>query len=414
MRNRWTALAIIVVSFLQFTLNWFCIIPAFGGIVRDMGLSFPQVGAIVGMFIAGYGLAHIPGGWLAERYGLRRALLLGIAVESAGAALSGWATSFDLLLAARFVCGVGGSIYLGSAVGLTAAWFRGRELATANACVTGVAFTLGAAIGLFAWGSLVAALGWRESLLVGAVVGAATLAFTAALYPAPADAEAPAPANDRLGPDGFGQGSLRRVLGSRVLWLMGLAFLGGYGGYFSAAQLLPHFAQSQLKVGAEAAETLSVILLLSGIPGSLLGGWLADRMIGVVPLLLGGCLIEGVALALVPYLGFPGLELAAVAIGGAPIAAFVVWASIPGQLSGAFRIADVPTAIGLMLTIVAVGGAVVPPLYGWVAATRGYPAAWGFEGVLCAAFAMVALLAPAQHRRPRLAPNALPTSPLPR
>jgi len=68
-------------------LNWFCIIPAFGGIVHDMQLSFPQVGAIVGMFIAGYGLAHIPGGWLAERYGLRFALLLGIAVESLGAAL---------------------------------------------------------------------------------------------------------------------------------------------------------------------------------------------------------------------------------------------------------------------------------------------------------------------------------------
>ncbi len=401
MRNRWMALAIIFVSFLQFTLNWFCIIPAFGGIVRDMRLSFPQVGAIVGMFIAGYGLAHIPGGWLAERYGLRRALLLGIAVETLGAALSAWAASFDLLLAARFVCGVGGSIYLGSAVGLTTAWFRGRELATANACITGVAFTLGAAIGLFAWGSLVAALGWRDALLVGAGIGLATLAFTAALYPTPADAEAPAH-------DGLGMGSLRRVFGSRVLWLMGLAFLGGYGGYFSAAQLLPHFAQSELKVSAEAAETLSVILLLSGVPGSLLGGWLADRMVGVVPLLLGGCLVEGIALILVPHLGFPGLELAAAAIGGAPIAAFVVWATIPGQLGGAFRISDVPTAIGLMLTIVAVGGAVVPPLYGWVATTRGYAAAWGFEGVACLMFALVALLAPAQQRRRGLASSPVP------
>ena len=406
MRNRWIALAIIFVSFLQFTLNWFCIIPGFGGIVRDMGLSFPQVGAIVGMFIAGYGLAHIPGGWLAERYGLRRVLLLGIAVESLGAALSGWAPSFDLLLVARFVCGVGGSIYLGSAVGLTTAWFRGRELATANAIITGVAFTVGAAIGLFVWGSLIAALGWRDALLVGAGVGAAILVFTAALYPVPPAAEASALPETGLGADfpeaGLGAGSLRRVLGSRVLWLMGLSFLGAYGSYFSAAQLLPHFAQSELKVSAEAAETLSVILLLSGVPGALLGGWLADRMVGVVPLLLGGCLIEGVALILVPHLGFTGLEIAAIAIGGAPIAAFVVWITIPGQLSGAFRIADIPTAVGLMLTIVAVGGAVVPPLYGSIASTHGYGAAWGFEGVVCLMFALVAFLAPA-HRRLRVA-----------
>ena len=404
MRNRWIALAIIFVSFLQFTLNWFCIIPAFGGIARDMQLSFPQVGGIVGMFIAGYGLAHIPGGWLAERHGLRRALLLGIAVESLGAALSAWAPSFDLLLLARFVCGVGGSIYLGSAVGLTTAWFRGRELATANAVITGVAFTLGAGIGLFAWGSQVATLGWPGALLVGAGIGVGTLVFTAALYPMPADAEASAPPND-----GHGLGSLRRVLGNRMLWLMGLSFLGAYGSYFSAAQLLPHFAESELKVGAEAAETLSVILLLSGVPGSLLGGWLADRVIGVVPLLLGACLVEGVALSLVPYLNFTGLEVAAAAIGGAPIAAFVVWITIPGQLPGAFRISDIPTAVGLMLTIVAVGGAVVPPLYGFIATARGYGAAWGFEGVACFMFALVALLAPSQHRL-----RAVTASPAPR
>ena len=404
MRNRWIALAIIFVSFLQFTLNWFCIIPAFGGIARDMQLSFPQVGGIVGMFIAGYGLAHIPGGWLAERHGLRRALLLGIAVESLGAALSAWAPSFDLLLLARFVCGVGGSIYLGSAVGLTTAWFRGRELATANAVITGVAFTLGAGIGLFAWGSLVATLGWPGALLVGAGIGVGTLVFTAALYPMPADAEASAPPND-----GHGLGSLRRVLGNRMLWLMGLSFLGAYGSYFSAAQLLPHFAESELKVGAEAAETLSVILLLSGVPGSLLGGWLADRVIGVVPLLLGACLVEGVALSLVPYLNFTGLEVAAAAIGGAPIAAFVVWITIPGQLPGAFRISDIPTAVGLMLTIVAVGGAVVPPLYGFIATARGYGAAWGFEGVACFMFALVAFLAPSQHPL-----RAVTASPAPR
>jgi len=404
MRNRWIALAIIFVSFLQFTLNWFCIIPAFGGIMHDMQLSFPQVGAIVGMFIAGYGLAHIPGGWLAERYGLRRALLLGIAVESLGAALSAWAPSFDLLLLARFICGVGGSIYLGSAVGLTTAWFRGRELATANAVITGVAFTLGAGIGLFAWGSLVVALGWPDALLVGAGVGVGTLVFTAALHPMPADAEPSALPND-----GHGLGSLRRVFGNRMLWLMGLSFLGAYGSYFSAAQLLPHFAQSELKVSAEAAETLSVILLLSGVPGSLLGGWLADRVIGVVPLLLGACLVEGVALSLVPYLNFTGLEVAAAAIGGAPIAAFVVWITIPGQLPGAFRISDIPTAVGLMLTIVAVGGAVVPPLYGFIATTRGYGAAWGFEGVACFMFALVAFLAPSQHRS-----RAVTASPTPR
>jgi MFS transporter, ACS family, D-galactonate transporter len=130
MRNRWLALAIIFISFLQFTLNWFCIVPAFSEIMKEMKLSFTEVGGIVGMFIAGYGLAHIPGGWFAERYGMRAGMVFGIVVETIGAAVSSWSPSYGVLLFGRLLCGIGGSVYIGSAIGLTAAWFRGKELAT--------------------------------------------------------------------------------------------------------------------------------------------------------------------------------------------------------------------------------------------------------------------------------------------
>ena len=393
MNNRWVALAIIFVSFLQFTLNWFCIIPAFGSIVGEMHLSLPQIGVIVGTFIAGYGIAHIPAGWIAERFGIRTAMLLGIALESAGAAVSAWAPSFGTLLVGRFLCGVGGSIYIGSAVGLTTAWFRGRELATANALITGVAFTVGAAIGLFGWGSLVGALGWREALLVGAAIGAATLVLMAVLFPTPVDRGAEVLAGEHLG-----AASLRRVFGSPTLWTMGLAFLGAYGSYFGAVQLLPHYAQATLNLDAGTAEGISVILLVSGIPGAFLGGWLADRVAGIVPTFLVACLLEAAALALVPYLGLFGLEVAAATIGAATITAFVVWISIPGQRSGDFRISDVPTAAGLMLTIVAIGGALVPPLYGQIAAAWNFAAAWAFEAAVTVGFALLAAFALSERR----------------
>ena len=401
MNNRWVALAIIFVSFLQFTLNWFCIIPAFGSIIGEMRLSFPQVGIIVGTFIAGYGIAHIPAGWIAERFGIRTAMLLGIAIESIGAGVSAWAPSFDMLLLGRFLCGIGGSIYIGSAVGLTTAWFRDRELATANALITGVAFTVGAAIGLFGWGPLVTSLGWREALLVGAAVGIATLVLMAVIFPTPLERVA-----DVLKGAHLSAASLRRVFGNPTLWIMGVAFLGAYGSYFGAVQLLPHYAQATLNLDAGAAEGISVILLVSGIPGAFIGGWLADRVVGIVPTFLIACLLEGIALVLVPYLGLPGLEIAAATIGAATITAFVVWITIPGQHSSEFRISDIPTAAGLMLTIVAIGGAVVPPLYGQIAATWGFAAAWSFEGIATVCFALMAVLA--LSRRPVIA--AVPLS----
>ncbi len=388
MDRRWAALAIIFVSFLQFTLNWFSIVPAFGGIIAEMQVTFAQVGVIVGMFIAGYGLAHIPGGWIAERYGMRTAMLLGIAVETVGAGVSAWAPSYNALLAGRFVCGVGGSIYLGSAIGLTTAWFRGRELATANGLITGVAFTVGAAIGLFGWGSIIAAVGWREGLLIGAGVGLVTLVLMAALFPTPPSGSGEVLQGEHLGPE-----SLRRVFGNSTLWIMGLALLGGYGSYFSAAQLLPHYAQSALNIDPGTAEAISVILLVSGIPGAFIGGWLTDRLLGAIPTFLVALVIEGITFILVPYLGLYGVEIAAAIIGAMGIAAFVPFVTIPGQQGNVFHISDIPTAVGLMLTIAAVGGAVVPPLFSRIASDFGFQAAWSFEGAISLGFACLAFAA---------------------
>src|SRR5882724_7300825 len=124
MNNRWVALAIISVSFLQCTLNWFSIVPTFGDLIKEMNLGYPQLGLLVGIFVAGYGIAHIPAGMLSEAFGMRFAMLTGIAVLTFGAIFSAKAANYELLLLGRFISGVGASIYVGSALGLTAAWFR--------------------------------------------------------------------------------------------------------------------------------------------------------------------------------------------------------------------------------------------------------------------------------------------------
>jgi MFS family permease len=389
MTNRWVALTIIFLSFIQFTLNWFNVIPTFHPLIEEMHLTFPQIGVIVGAFVAGYGLAHIPGGWLSERYGMRAAILVGILVETLGALVSAWAPSYGLLLAGRFLCGVGGSIYLGGAVGLTTAWFRERELVLANGLVTGVAFTVGAAIGLFGWTPLVAAWGWRDALLAGAGVGLVTLAMMLVAFPVPPNE------SGEIGGAHLSLASLKRIFTQPILWVVGFSFLGAYGAYLSAAQLLPHYAQAHLGASAEQGELLSVFLLLGGIPGGFIGGWIGDKFLGVKGTLLLGLVIEGVALLMVPYLNVPGLIVVAGAVGCFGIISFVTWISLPGKLDHALHISDVPTAVGLMLTIIAIGGAAMPPIYSQIVTNYGSDAAWWFLGLATLIFAIFALFTPA-------------------
>ncbi len=107
-----------------------------------------------------------------------------------------------------------------------------------------------------AGGGIIASVGWREGLLIGAGVGLATLILMFVLFPTPPSSSGEVLQGEHLGPE-----SLRRVFGNSTLWIMGFALLGGYGSYFSAAQLLPHQAQSTLDIDAGTVEAISVILL---------------------------------------------------------------------------------------------------------------------------------------------------------
>lgn len=220
--NRWTALAIISLTFLQCTLNWFSIVPAFEQLMSQMALGYPELGLLVGIFVAGYGIAHIPAGLISEAFGMRFAMLSGIAVLTLGTLLGARAPNYEVLLIARFISGIGASIYVGASLGLTAAWFRGHELGTANGIISGVAFTLGAWLGLYVWIDVIAALGWRGGLMAAAAVAAVTFLVVLVLFPTPkSDVES------EVGARNLNSASLKRTFGNRNLWVIGASFIGG-------------------------------------------------------------------------------------------------------------------------------------------------------------------------------------------
>jgi MFS family permease len=404
MKNRWVALAIIFIAFFQFPFNWFSVVPAFGGIVNEMKISFTQVGLIAGMFIAGYGIAHIPAGWFAERYGMRTGMIFGVVVQTVGTAVTAWAPTYELILVGRLIGGIGAAVTMGSSVGLVAAWFRGKELATANGVIQGVGFTVAAASGLYGWSLVIEPLGWRQGLMVASGVGVATLVFLLAFFPTP-----PKESAEVLDGHHLDQHSLRRIFGNRTLWIMGIALLGAYGSYFSAANLLGQYAQDRLKLEASAGDAIGAILFLGGIVGGLVGGWLTDKVLGRMPTFLVACFAEGLMFFLIPHLNLFGLQIAAAVVGVGLIVAFVPWVSIPGDSDSGLTLSDVPTAIGLMLTIVAIGGAVIPPLFSKIATEWGFDAAWQFQGAITMSFALLALFAwpkrGAQHTATQARPS---------
>lgn len=83
-------------------------LPGFPDIAAELGnIEITRVQAIITAYMFGFGLSQLLMGFLSDSYGRRRVLLGGLAVYSVAALLTAAASDFSVLLAARFVQGLG-------------------------------------------------------------------------------------------------------------------------------------------------------------------------------------------------------------------------------------------------------------------------------------------------------------------
>lgn len=397
---RWGMLALLSAGFVALTLNWFDVAAAFPLIGAEFHAGLGSLTFLISLFIVGYGLAHIPGGMLATAIGMKRTLVIGLALQGAAGVMSGLSYSYTELAWFRLVSGIGGSIFIAVAFGAVIVWFRHGQVTLALGISGGAAFSAGAAFALYVWVYLQRATDWHVSLVLAGVFELLVAAATALWFRTPDDVPA-------LAGTSFDREALRASVASRDLWTYGIALLGAYGAYFTTSQLFTVYAIAERHFDASRGGLLSSLIALAGVPGSVLGGHFADRSRNlrafvVIPLVA----VAGL-LALIPLVPTPWLWPVGIGIGFALIFGFAAWSAVPTRVSR-IRHEYVGTATGLMLTLAAVGGFFVPIIFGHVVPHTSYNTGWRFLAVVSFVFALVGLFGrnPEPEHRPQHARQA--------
>lgn len=144
-------------------------------LAQDYGISKIQLGWVFSAFLLGYAAFQIPAGWLVGKLGPRRTLTYGLIWWSALSVVTALVPpamggSLWLLIAVRFVLGLGEAVAYPSTNQFIAAWFPTHERGKANGWVFGgVGFGSGTAPPLVA--AIIAFYGWREVFYISAVIG---------------------------------------------------------------------------------------------------------------------------------------------------------------------------------------------------------------------------------------------------
>ncbi|OKH88175.1 multidrug effflux MFS transporter [Thalassospira sp. TSL5-1] len=106
------------------------LLPAFGPISQDYALSDPnEIQLLVFVFMIGFAMMQIVYGPLADVYGRKIILMLGLFIYTIGTVMSFFADSFDHLLIARFVQGLGAAAPRILTLTIIRDCFEGRDMA---------------------------------------------------------------------------------------------------------------------------------------------------------------------------------------------------------------------------------------------------------------------------------------------
>jgi DHA2 family multidrug resistance protein-like MFS transporter len=178
--RRWFLLAIMCLSLVLVVMSVSGLNTALPTIQRELGASASDLQWIVDAYAIVFAGLLLSAGAIGDRFGRRRALLVGLAIFGLGTFLGGVATSSSQLIAGRAVMGIGAAFIMPATLSIITAIFPPHERGRAIAIWAGFAGA-GASIGPVVTGALLEGFWWGSTLLVNVpiVVGiiAAVMTF---------------------------------------------------------------------------------------------------------------------------------------------------------------------------------------------------------------------------------------------
>ncbi len=172
--NRWLALYVLCAGVLMIVLDITIVNVALPSIQEDLGFSQSSLAWVVNAYLIAFGGLLLLAGRLGDLLGQRRVFLFGVALFTLASLLCALAQSAGMLIAARFVQGVGGALTSAVVLGIVVTMFpEPREQAKAIGVYSFVA-SAGGSIGLLAGGALTEAINWHWIFFVNVPVGVVT------------------------------------------------------------------------------------------------------------------------------------------------------------------------------------------------------------------------------------------------
>jgi MFS transporter, ACS family, glucarate transporter len=300
-----------------------CIATLAPGIVRDLGLTTVQMGYVFTVFQLAYALFEIPTARWADRRGTRSVLARIVIWWSCLTAATGAAFSYPILLAVRFLFGVGEAGAWPCAARTFSRWIPARERGTVQGIFFGGAHLLGGLTpALVLW--MLHFMTWQQVFFIFGGLGLVWVSFWYARFrndpaehPAVGAAELRTIVEERLpdSPHEGGPSYWRKLIGSRNMIALCIMYIPNCMIFYFCITWLPTYLKQRHGFDAASLGIFAGLPLLVSMPGDLLGGFVTDRLSARYGLRLGRAGLGALAYAIA------GVALLGAAAAASPVLA---------------------------------------------------------------------------------------------
>lgn len=324
---------------------------------EKLGVGFVELGLSMTVFGVVSGLTQAPLGYVVDRFGARKLLILGVCLGSVAFIILGFNLTYPALIACAALLGLANSVYHPSDYALLAANIDGRRIGRAFSIHTFSGF-FGGAVAPAIVAALVAMAGGAGALIASGVIGF-VVALILVAFPIPEASAATANASDNADANAPTSVLTPAIISLTIFFmLLGLSnsgistfgvvsLMSGYGLLFSTANI-----------------ALTAYLGASAV-GVLAGGFLADRTHRHGDVAAACFAANVVIVVLIAMLSpHPALLIAMMTLAGflggviAPSRDMMVRKAAPPGAAG--------RAFGIVSTGFNMSGIVSPILFGWI------------------------------------------------
>jgi sugar phosphate permease len=270
-----TTMVLLFLAWLVDYIDRLVITLALPSIGKEFHLDKAAQGLILTVFFITYALFQLPGGLLADKVGVRRTMTWAMSAWSVFTALTGLAYDYTVLLVVRAVFGVAEGIFPAASMKAITERTRPQQRMFANGVML-CSNSLGSAVAPLIAAPALAAVGWRNSFFIVAVLGIVMAVVLWRMLPPALPREDTETGSVRHASEGA-HIRLRDVLTSRGMWMVTLTFCGfdviGWG----LVSWTPSYLVEARHLNIAAAGMLTSIPFFVGTVATVAGGRAFDR-----------------------------------------------------------------------------------------------------------------------------------------